>query len=421
MKHVTALKLATSLLLCGSTLSVAVDASAQEAAVDVSRNSTVMSRPRPAYDPLGIRVRSFFIYPSLSVGGQYDSNINATPNNTNSDFGIITTPQINIVSNWTRHSLGLTLGAQQASWVNYSRNNYLDLNGTMNGTLDITRNDALSGSLGVARGHEARSSPDASQNMRDLTKVFTANGGLSYRHDFNKIFTIVGADAIRTGYDNPQVSQIYRNRWTYRTNARVGYNISPRLDAFVDGSYHWIRYDNVPPGIVDRNAEGFKVAVGTDIDITGLVFGSVQLGYTKETYDDSSLDSAQGLGGGGTITWNVTQLDTLVFNASGEIVPTTVTYQGDTASSDFQKSATVNWSHELLRNVLTNANAGYVRDDFTGTSRTDNTFLAGAGVTYLINRNFSLDATYSFTKRNSDDSNEEYTDNVIFFGLTAKL
>ena len=82
MKHVTALKLATSLLLCGSALSVAVDASAQEAAVDVSRNSTVMSRPRPAYDPLGIRVRSFFIYPSLSVGGQYDSNINATPNNT---------------------------------------------------------------------------------------------------------------------------------------------------------------------------------------------------------------------------------------------------------------------------------------------------------------------------------------------------
>jgi hypothetical protein len=257
--------------------------------------------------------------------------------------------------------------------------------------------------------------------MRSLTRVFNADTGLSYRHDFNKIFTIVGGDALRTGYDNPQVSQIYRNRWTYRTNFRVGYSISPRLDTFLDTSYHWIRYDNVPPGIADRDANGFNVALGTDIDITGIVFGSFQVGYTQETYDDNSLDSASGLSSRGAITWNVTQLDTLVFGANAEIIPTTVTFENDTASSDFQKAININWSHELLRNVLTNVNAGYVRDDFEGTSRTDNTFNAGAGVTYLINRNFSLDATYSFTDRNSDDSNEEYSGSIIFLGLTAKL
>ena len=63
MKPVTALRLSTSLLLCGAALVVSAAASAQEAAVDVDRNSTVMDRPRPDYDPLGIRVRSFFIYP----------------------------------------------------------------------------------------------------------------------------------------------------------------------------------------------------------------------------------------------------------------------------------------------------------------------------------------------------------------------
>ncbi len=422
MKPVTALRLSTSFLLCGAALVVSAAASAQEAAVDVDRNSTVMNRPRPDYDPLGIRVRSFFIYPSLSVGGTYDSNINATPNNTESDFGLLVSPQINVVSNWTRHALGLSLSAVDANWADHSRNNYLDLNGVATGRLDITRVDALTGTFTLARTHEARSSPDAAQSeTRTLTEVFTGSGALSYRHDFNRIFTVVGAEAQRTGYENSDVSQTYRNRWTYTGDLRVGYQVSPRLATFIELAYQVIRYDTTTGGVINRDAQGFKVDVGTQIDITGLLFGELQIGYNQQTYEDNSLDAVRGISSSGSLTWNPTQLDTVVFSPSATIIPTTITFEGDTASADFQKSVNLSWTHELLRNVLLNANAGYVRDDFEGTSRSDDTFLAGGGATYLINRNFSLDATYNFTKRTSNDNDQEYTGNVILVGLTAKL
>ena len=43
------------------------------------------------------------------------------------------------------------------------------------------------------------------------------------------------------------------------------------------------------------------------------------------------------------------------------------------------------------------------------------------GASYLINRNLSLDATYRFTKRDSDDNDAEYDRNIVLVGITARL
>ena len=80
-------------------------------------------------------------------------------------------------------------------------------------------------------------------------------------------------------------------------------------------------------------------------------------------------------------------------------------YNNKQASADYQYTINVDWTHELLRNLLLNANIGYVRDDYEGTSRSDNTLLAGGGVTYLINRHLSLEATYDYNDRDSDANN----------------
>lgn len=77
--------------------------------------------------------------------------------------------------------------------------------------------------------------------------------------------------------------------------------------------------------------------------------------------------------------------------------------------------------HELLRNVLLNGTVDYTRDDFQGTSRTDNVYGAGVGVSYLLNRNLTLDANYRFTKRDSDDDTAEFDRNIVLFGITARM
>ena len=46
---------------------------------------------------------------------------------------------------------------------------------------------------------------------------------------------------------------------------------------------------------------------------------------------------------------------------------------------------------------------------------------AGAGASYLINRNFSIDAGYRYSKLWSDDNEEEFDRNVVRIGVTARL
>ena len=71
--------------------------------------------------------------------------------------------------------------------------------------------------------------------------------------------------------------------------------------------------------------------------------------------------------------------------------------------------------------MILGADVGYTRDDFSGIDRTDDTITAGGGVSYLINRNFSIDAGYTYTKRWSDDEDEEFDRNLIRIGVTARL
>lgn len=391
-------------------------------AQEPDRNVTVQERPRPDYDPLGIRAGSFLFFPSIGALGVYDDNVFATEDNEDDDYGLILSPDLLVTSNFSRHSLNFRAGAEFGLWQDFSDNDYQDAHAETSGHLDITRDDRLSGGLGIYRQHDDRSDPDDT-GTDEPTVFYRGVGRLGYRHNFNRIYTQIDGQVQRRDYqDNNNVNEDDRDRNVYDARARLGYRISPRFGAFLQGGYQVTKYDTREDNTdIDRDSTGWNVDVGTEIDITGLLFGELGIGYTQRNPEDSDLDGFDGIGGGGRLTWNVTPLTTLIFDASGEINETTVTFDGDTASANFQKRVGVDATHELLRNVLLNANLAVQRDDFEGTSRTDDSLFAGAGVSYLINRNLSLGLTYDFSTRDSDANSEDYTRNIIRLGITARL
>jgi uncharacterized protein (PEP-CTERM system associated) len=114
-------------------------------------------------------------------------------------------------------------------------------------------------------------------------------------------------------------------------------------------------------------------------------------------------------------------LTSMIFSASSEVLESTVTFEGDDAEGNLQNQVGVEVQHELLRNVLLNGTLGYTRDDFQGTSRADNVYAAGFGASYLLNRNLSLNANYTFTKRDSDDDTAEFDRNIVLVGFTVRM
>ncbi|MCX7628759.1 MAG: outer membrane beta-barrel protein [Geminicoccaceae bacterium] len=390
---------------------------AQQAGPEPSPNVTILRRARPQFDPLGIRAGGFLVFPSLSVVGQYDSNVFARENNEEDDFGLILRPQLNIVSQWSRHALNFEAFGEFALYEEFDENNYADFGGSVNGRLDITRNDVLNGSLSLARLHQTRDDPE-DIGVGDVVKYTLGTARLAYRKDYNLLFGVIGAQVTRYDYIEEEFNDDVRDRNQYSVDLRLGYKVSPRFDVFVEGDYTIVDYDrNRNLAGFEQNSRGWGITVGTAVDFTGLLFGEARIGYIRRDYDDSEFDSIQGPGAFVNLTWNVTTLTSLIFDASSAIVETTQFG----ASGNLQTLAGVEVQHELLRNLILIGRLGYQRDDFQGIDRTDNTFRARASARYLLNRNLSLDLGYEFATRNSDAPGADYDRHLVRLGLTGRL
>ena len=192
---------------------------------------------------------------------------------------------------------------------------------------------------------------------------------------------------------------------------RAGYFVSPRINAFLQGGFR----REVRDQDTGRDNNVYSASVGTEIDFTGLLFGEVNAGWSLQEFDESDVDSENGFTYGANLTWNPTGLTSVRLDGEGGFQPS------DVGSSRLESEIGLRIDHELLRNLLIGGEVRYSRDDFQDANRVDNRIDVGPGITYFINRNFSVGAGYVFTKRQSDDCDEEFDRNVITLRVTAQL
>ena len=194
----------------------------------------------------------------------------------------------------------------------------------------------------------------------------------------------------------------------------------PEYEAFIQVGYTKIDYDELCCGttLFDRDSDGYFVGLGVALDLGGVLFGDLFAGYRYRNYDDPALETIDGFGGGGRLTWNVTPLTTIVGGIRGDVLETTVTDAGgNPASGGLDVEGSLRADHELLRNLLLGADVRANRIDYEGINRTDWYYNAGLDVTYMMNRHVYLVADYDFRTRDAEQSANDFTENIIFLRL----
>lgn len=394
------------------------------AALTLSVPGTVMGQePSSPYEPLGIRAGAFRIFPSTSVAETYDDNVNATDDNTRDDFITTISPSIEVQSDFSRHALGLNVFSDVGRYAQDSKEDFWDFGLSGNGRLDITRDSNLNGAFTVARLHDARDDPeeDATEaESRRPVRYGNYNARLAFDQAFNRMTFRVTGLFNRKDYRQGagSANQNDRDRNIYTGALRAGYNVSPRINTFVEGVYEDQRRDvKTDSDGLDRDSYGWEARGGVSVNFTDLLFGEVFGGYQEQYFRDSAFDTKSGLAYGLGLTWLPTQLTTVGLTGGSGFEPTT----NEDASTNLQSTVALRVDHELLRNVLIGVGGGYVRNDFENTSRVDNRWDAEADITYLINRHFSVGAAYGFSTRSSDDADARFDRNLFTVRLRAQL
>ena len=399
-------------------------ANAQDTAPE--RGVRVTDRPRPETDATGIG--GFKLFPRISVTESYDDNIFAEENNEEGDFITTVRPELAYQSDWNNHSLSTKAFGQVERYADNPGEDNESYGVSADGRLDVSRDSAARANAGYKRLNEGRGSPDSNFESVEPTKFDVVDMGASYKHQFNRVSAGVGAAFQTYDFKNgvtplgADVNNNDRDRSSVEGNARLGYEVQDGYEAFVNGEYKTISYESdVDDNGFDRDSDGYRLTTGVSADIGGLVFGDVFAGYQSREYDDNVLEDVSGAVYGLKGYWNVTELATITAGIDKVIGETT--QDNFSGTDDFNTNAKIDY--EVMRNLLLNANVGLQNREFKAIDgfedRDDDTFTAGIGAEYFINRNLEASANYTFTNRDSNLSTAEFERNLFIVRLTAKM
>jgi len=393
------------------------------------RGETVTNRPRPELDPLGARAGGFLIHPGLELREVYDTNIFASDNDEKGDFITLVRPLLDIVSDWNNHAFDLNANATIGRHADQGEEDFEDFAVGANGRVDITQRANLRAGVSYNRLHEGRGSPDdvrreggsppVEPTVFDVGSVF-----LTYQQWLGRFLLELDGAADQLDYDDVRtenggtIINDDRDRAIIAGGLKLGFEFLPGYTAFVRGAVDHRRYDNLDVlTVLDRDSEGYLIELGTDLDLTGVLFGDVAIGYRSQDYDDPRLDTVGDVTGRASLTWTPTGLTTLSASITREIIETTV----DGASAIFETAGYAVLDHELLRNLLLQARVSVVGDDFQGIDRSDTYIRAGFGANYLMNRYVRLELSYDHLDRSSDAQSQDFVDDTIALGVWVQI
>lgn len=385
---------------------------------------SVLQRPRPDYDPLGVRAGSFLIVPTLDVQEAYDSNVYATTNNTKSDWVTSVLPGVAITSDWNNNALNFTASGDIKRYSEQVSENNSDAGAFLNGRFDIERDVYFVGGLSYQLLHEDRTSPDTVANQKNPTEYQLASARFGYVHEPGRLGARLDGSVDWLSYNNAETStgttiiESDRNHAVYTVTPRVQYEIAPGYHAFIKVPFNDRQYESKRDSTgFDRNSKGYEVDAGTALDLGHALTGELYVGYLDQRYDDSRLKTVSGANFGGNILWNVTPLTSLRLAVLRTVEETTLS----PASSYLQTVVSPSIEHELMPNLLLSGGFSYITQDFQGISRTDDIYETDAGVRYLINRNCSVGLNGTYRWRRSNAPLTDFDQDIVIAKLRIQI
>ena len=377
------------------------------------------------YAPLGLRVGTLLVFPTLDAQVGYDSNPERRASGLTRKGSTYARGEAGFTarSDWSVHELTADFRGGYNRYFANPEADRPDAQGRVGLRLDYTRDTAFNFEL---RGRLDTQTPGTANltgraEGRPLTYQTGATAGITQR--FNRLAlsasgTVDRSDFADAPIGNGQVlSQKDRNFTQYGLRLRSGYEVTPGLIPFAEVLLDTRRHDEkVDSTGFLRDSNGLQVRGGTSFEITRTLTGEVAAGYGLRRYEDQRLRDIRGPVVEGTLAWTASPLTTVRLRGVTEFEETTQT--GSSGSITRRLSAEL--SHAFLRNLVFNAGASVGRSEFNGISRKDDTLRANLGLDYSITRNLVLRGSYTRERTTSNAQGNNVSANVWLFGARVQ-
>lgn len=365
---------------------------------------------RSAYDPVGLRVGSFVAAGSVTAGVGYSSNAAESAGGSGSAY-YLTRGSLALRSDWERHGFDVVANGGLRRYADESMSLEPNADVTATARLDLTETDRVAASAGWTYSRETGSSAELGTKSTGAD-VHTLSGTLGYERNAGLIGLALKGAVDRTSYEAGES----RSNTAVSGSLRLTLENGAALRPFVEGGGFTRRYDDEVDGSgYARDSVGWELKTGLVVD-TGLLTGEASVGYALERPEDDRLDDIAGFTADAGLAWTPTELVTVGLKGTTTFEPSQIAG----ASGSVKHAVDVDVAYALQPNVILNTGAGFSYQDYTGVSRTVETFAVRAGAEWRVNRTVSLGLTGSHARTNSSVAGESYDESRIEATVTLR-
>ncbi len=362
---------------------------------DTQDGVTVQSRLHPDQMPLGLRAGTFQVWPGLSEGFGYNSNVLAgSP--AHGSWQIVTAPSLAIASDWSRDAFGAAASVQSTQYLSLPTQDRTDAALSAGGRIDIDR-DQLTLAVAHLSGHEDRGQIDSLPSDQPIAFQLD-DVRASYAWTDGRWSLIPAADVSNWTYDSTTImgvpaSQSYRDRLVAQGSATLRYEWAPLRNLLFVVRALTQDYTRTPAGQPTPNSTAYQALAGFDYDDNAVWRWRLLIGGESRQFASSLYPQQNTVIAEAGVTWvptGDTSVGAILSRETGDAAQEGVSGLTYTA-------ARLTVDRECLRNLLFKASIGLQRAAFfQGGSQVAGT--VGIGLVWVMNRSTRVSFTYDQTR-----------------------
>jgi hypothetical protein len=370
------------------------------------------------YDPLGIRIGTFVLFPEAELALVRFSNVFSSPDG-QSDYAGELRPSLRLVSDWSNHALEVSATGDLSNYTRFSSENDRGFSLEARGRADITRRTNVQGAIRRDRSQEDRSAIDAAQAGERASVTTDAITG-SFNHRFNRLSLQLRGGISDTEYADPSTGSLNDRDVVEKTSAvRASWEFKPTLQVFVDveGNDRSYQAASSADGRL-RNSQGLRLRTGVSFgDSSQILRGEVSLGHARQDLEDRRLEDANGFIADANLAWRINGLTSLLLTASSDISAVTQTAN---SGAVLERRAGVEARHAFRRHLIGSIGVEGTRRDYAGIDVDETEFALSLGLEYFLSREAVAFTRYEHTVFRSDFAGSDYESDEIRVGLRLR-
>ena len=372
-----------------------------------------------AQEEVGIDLGAFELVPTLTTTVGFNDNVTRSNDEGIDSWFSTVTPRFTLVNNFGLNSLRFGYQLSRGDYFSSSADDYTDHFLFASLDYELNSRHRIKSSIDFEDGHDDRgarysigrgdelSSPDEFKESEvDFTYSYGAISAQA-RLDLNLNYRDLD-------YKRDTEEYLIRDRTYSELGGTFYYNIGAATDLLFETTITDVEYAFSTSDATSFDSVETAYLIGAQWQSTASTSGYAKIGYQDKDFDAAGRESFSGTTWQAGVVWEPLERATFILDTVNQARET----NGD-GNFIRRKDVSLQWRHEWLQRLRTQAGVAVGTDDYEGSGRSDDVQDLSFAVTYEFRRWLTFNLGYTYSERDSNRDVIDYDQNI--YRLTAKV